>query len=330
MRGIDHSGYAFMDAERMSNKYSGFLWPGIQRDETIATDGERQAVDRPANIGSGSLVLSEQALNEVDELLQNEAYSHEQEGTMAVGVVNAIAKFIPTAISMFFWVDEEHMNSTLAFINDKFTMVQPEKEFQSRKAREEARGAELMWSLIFNAVGIMIDPVASVEEVEEIATTTRTLPDLKPPATPPGVKPAWRTPSLKSTQVPDDPLTGIKIGDTTLYGPFYRTGNVRQLMEESGEWWGRGVGNTGSGYGRPEALAYTSKAGPIYGSTPTTQFFTTTKPLSHGPTTVGWPTHTSLGPGFLDPFPGVRGFTLNGDDWAAVKVVLPTLRTLPE
>src|SRR5262249_49863986 len=150
--------------------------------------------------------------------------------------------------------------------------------------------------------------------------TPRRLPmaDPSPRTVPQGlttVKRPWATPAVKTVPLPTNPLEGIKVGEVTLYGPFYRTRNVRQLMTESGEWWGRDAGNTGGGILTPEALAYTTKSGQIYDDV-STQFFTTTRPVPHDPTTVGWPTHRTFGWAFPpEPYPGVRAFTLNGEDW---------------
>ncbi len=139
----------------------------------------------------------------------------------------------------------------------------------------------------------------------------------------------WVPPAVKSTSLPADPTIGIKVGNETLYGPFYRTGDVTGLMKESGEWRGRGIGNTGAGYSDiPSALAYTRRAGPIYGEV-STQFFTTVKPTSIAPAQVGWHTHNTFGFGFAPvPVAGVRHLTLLNEDWAAVKVYLPSARLL--
>jgi hypothetical protein len=93
-------------------------------------------------------------------------------------------------------------------------------------------------------------------------------------------------------------------------------------MNESGVWWGEGVGNTG-GEKKPAALAYTDRAGPVYVGT-STQFYTPVKPLSGtGRVMAHWPAFTSLGDGLpIDPFPGVIPFSLNGVDKAAIPVFL--------
>jgi RHS repeat-associated protein len=132
----------------------------------------------------------------------------------------------------------------------------------------------------------------------------------------------YKPPEVHSVQAPSDPFKGIEIAGQKLYGPFYRTGDVSKLMNESGVWWGEGVGNTG-GEKKPAALAYTDRAGPVYVGT-STQFYTPVKPLSGtGRVMAHWPAFTSLGDGLpIDPFPGVIPFSLNGVDKAAIPVFL--------
>jgi hypothetical protein len=69
----------------------------------------------------------------IDEAIEDEAYAQEGDGTMAVGALNAIAKYIPTIAAMSFSGDEERMTQSLGAVDEYFTAFPVEKQFKSRK-----------------------------------------------------------------------------------------------------------------------------------------------------------------------------------------------------
>ena len=131
----------------------------------------------------------------------------------------------------------------------------------------------------------------------------------------------YTQPKVK-TGYSDEPFVGVDIAGQKLYGPFFRTGDQSELMISSNEWWGRGVGNTGAAK-TPSVLAYTRNAGPLEAGK-STKFYTPVKPnTGTGKTVAHWPAEKVWGsPIPNEPFPGVRTFSFEGEDWAAIPVTL--------
>jgi hypothetical protein len=117
------------------------------------------------------------------------------------------------------------------------------------------------------------------------------------------VKRPWSTPQVKSVQI-TDPFAGVRVGDTTVYGPFYRVGDSLGEMQASGELWGRGQNQLGGGGDRSSmpvvsANAYTH----AMGDRPALKFFTDARP-GYSPNMATW-SLTRNASYALEPRPGI-------------------------
>jgi len=123
--------------------------------------------------------------------------------------------------------------------------------------------------------------------------------------------------------VPESPSSGS--GDEGgadgegMYGPFYRAGyakarNLAQDVNDSGELWGQAPQNN-LGTGAPRVKAYRGSL-PANASEGSFEFYT---PVAPRPDGYGAPPGEAV---WYEGDPGVRSFTLDGTDWAAIPATI--------
>jgi RHS repeat-associated protein len=145
-RGVDPTGQSFLDVDKMAEKYSGIFTNEIDSDTNDATKHQILVEDMKFMWEHDGRLPLEESIRELEEELETQDYNQESDGVMAMALANTITKYIPTLLSMPWWVDEEHTSRILAYIEDHFSPF-PVTDLKSQRAREQLKGAELMFSL---------------------------------------------------------------------------------------------------------------------------------------------------------------------------------------